>query len=259
MATGLSLLTSLKTLVLEFRFPRSRDDRETRHVPPITRAVVPSLTTTKFEGESEYLEDLLSRIDAPLLDCIKITFFNQVMFDTPLLGHFISRTETFTAVHRAEVIFRTLGVQIILVRQNGMFNNETLTLLILCKPSDWQLSSIAQVCNSIIPPLPTLGKLSIDEGPVQRLQWYGDMENTQWLELFQSFTRVKNLVLSRLLVRPMCLHAMGILDATELSNSFFRARGGGDVSLGCMGDDHLLFIRRSVSVLRIIAEPFLCI
>ena len=203
MATGLSLLTSLRTLVLEFRFPRSRDDRATRHVPPLTRAVLPSLTTMKFEGESEYLEDMLSRIDAPLLDCIEITSFNQVMFDTPLLGHFISRTETFTAVHRAEVIFRTLGVQIALVGKNGMFNNETLTLLILCKPSDWQLSSIAQVCNSIIPPLPSLGKLSIDEGPVQRLPWYGDMENTQWLELFQSFTRVKNLVLSRILVRPV--------------------------------------------------------
>ena len=208
MATGLSSLTRLRTLALEFRFPRSRDDRATQHTPPLTRVVPPSLTALYFEGESEYFEDMLSRIDVPLLDCIKLTFFNQVMFDTPLLGHFISRTETFTAVHRADVVFRTLGVQISLVRRNRTLYNidnnlETLTLLILCKPSDWQLSSIAQICDSIIPPLPTLRTLGIDEGPFRRLKWYDDMENTQWLELLRLFTHVKKLVLSRELVRPV--------------------------------------------------------
>lgn len=52
------------------------------------------------------------------------------------------------------------------------------------------------------------------------------------------------------------LRNAGILDAAELGDSFFRARGGGDVSLGYMGDDHLPFLRRGVSVLHIIAEPF---
>ena len=203
MVIGLSTLTRLKTLFLEFRFPRSRDDRATRHAPPLTRVVLPSLATLYFEGESEYLEDTLFRIDTPLLDCIKITFLNQLMFDTPLLGNFIGRTETFTAVHQADVVFRALGVQITLSRRDETPNNESLTLLILCKPSDWQLSSVAQVCNSIIPPLPTLRKLSIDEGPFKRLQWHDDMENTQWLELLRPFSRVKKLVLSRELVRPV--------------------------------------------------------
>jgi glutaminyl-peptide cyclotransferase len=52
------------------------------------------------------------------------------------------------------------------------------------------------------------------------------------------------------------LRNAGILDAAELGGSFFRARGGGDISLGYMGDDHLPFLRRGVSVLHIIAEPF---
>ena len=203
MVTGLSTLTKLRTLVLEFRFPRSRDDRVTRHAPPLTRVVLPSLNALSFEGESDYLEDMLFQIDAPLLDCIKMTFFNQLMFDTPQLGHFISRTERFTAVYRADVVFRTSGVLITLVRRNGTPNDEALTLLILCKPSDWQLSSIAQVCSSITPPLPILEELRIDEGPFQRLQWYNDMERTQWLELLQPFTHVKELVLSKVMVRPV--------------------------------------------------------
>ena len=67
--------------------------------------------------------------------------------------------------------------------------------------SDWQLSSIAQVCNSIIPPLSTLETLRIDQGSSQRVRWYGDMADTQWLELLQPFTRVKDLVISGRLVR----------------------------------------------------------
>jgi hypothetical protein len=196
MVTGLSSLTKLRTLALQFRLPRSRGDQVTRLPPPFTRVVLPSLFTLYFEGQSEYLEDMLSRIDAPLLDCIKITFFNQLIFDTSLLGHFINRTETLKTVHRADVVFHTSGVQITL-------DDETLTLLILCKPSDWQLSSIAAVCSSIIPPLPTLETLSIDEGPLQRSRWYNDMENAQWLYFLQPFSRVKILVLSGELLRPM--------------------------------------------------------
>ncbi len=47
-----------------------------------------------------------------------------------------------------------------------------------------------------------------------------------------------------------------ILDAAALGASFFRPRAAVDVSLGYMGDDHLPFLRRGVSVLHIIAEPF---
>jgi len=52
------------------------------------------------------------------------------------------------------------------------------------------------------------------------------------------------------------LRDAGILDPAELGNGFFRARDGGDVSLGYMADDHLPFLRRGVSVLHIITEPF---
>jgi hypothetical protein len=52
------------------------------------------------------------------------------------------------------------------------------------------------------------------------------------------------------------LREAGALDPAELGDSFFRSRAGGDVSLGYMGDDHLPFLRRGVSVLHVIAEPF---
>lgn len=47
-----------------------------------------------------------------------------------------------------------------------------------------------------------------------------------------------------------------ILDAAALGRSFFHTRAGGDISLAYMGDDHLPFLHRGVSVLHVIAEPF---
>lgn len=52
------------------------------------------------------------------------------------------------------------------------------------------------------------------------------------------------------------LRASGILDAAALGRSFFRPRSATDHSLSYMGDDHLPFLHRGVSVLHVIAEPF---
>ncbi|KAF8491032.1 glutaminyl-peptide cyclotransferase-like protein [Russula emetica] len=52
------------------------------------------------------------------------------------------------------------------------------------------------------------------------------------------------------------LRDVGILDAAALGGSFFNTRAAGDISLAYMGDDHLPFLHRGVSVLHVIAEPF---
>jgi len=66
------------------------------HVRLPTRVVLPALTRFYFQGDSKYLEDVISRIDVPLLRHI-------VIFDTPLLLHFISRTENFTTPQSADI------------------------------------------------------------------------------------------------------------------------------------------------------------
>jgi hypothetical protein len=128
----------------------------------------------------------MPRIDAPLLDCMNITFFNQLLFDTPRLRHFISRTGIFMAPDCARIFFN-----------HGYVTVEpfwTLSLRILCEPSDWQLSSLSQLYNSALSPLPTLECLEIYNC---RKYWEDDMENIQWLELLRLFTTVKDLVLSK--------------------------------------------------------------
>ena len=132
--SGLSSLMRLKKLILKFESPQYLDDRASWHPLPLRRIFLPALTVLVFKGDNQYLEDIVSRIDTPLLDCLGITFFNQLMFDTPLLSHFISRTETFTAVHYADVFFGSSGVRITLMRRNGTSEKNPLTLQISCRP-----------------------------------------------------------------------------------------------------------------------------
>jgi hypothetical protein len=74
-----------------------------------------------------------------------------------------------------------------------------LRLEILCRPSDWQLSSLVQLCSFSFPRtlIRSLEHLYIHDDEHSRPHWQDDIENSQWLELLQPFTAVKNLHLSR--------------------------------------------------------------
>ena len=63
MAAGLATLTRLRSLHIRFRSPASFPDGIC--LPPVTRAVLPALTAFEFEGVSNYLEDLVARLDCP--------------------------------------------------------------------------------------------------------------------------------------------------------------------------------------------------
>jgi len=92
MSALLSVLSSLKELSLLFQSPRSRPDSESRRPPPSTRSVIPALKRFSFKGVIEYLEDLVTDIDAPQLNGLYITFFEQINLDRPQLAQFISRS-----------------------------------------------------------------------------------------------------------------------------------------------------------------------
>jgi hypothetical protein len=193
MAITLSTLTRLQELTLQFRSPRSPADSANRHPLPITYVTLPALTSLSFKGDSEYLDVVVSRIDTPLLSQITIRVFNQLVFDMPLLRNFISRTEMFKASNLAVVEFYNDDIDLRVSSRRC----ELLKLRISCKPCDWQLSSIAQVCSSCLSPLPTLERLEIRHS---RQGWQDDIENVQWLELLHPFTSVTQLVLYKKIV-----------------------------------------------------------
>jgi hypothetical protein len=196
MASCLSSLTQLESLCLQFRSPRPRPDRTTRRPPTLTRAILPALTSLRFYGVSEYLEDMVARIKAPLLHDVGITFFNQVTFNIPQLPQFVSLAKKLGSPNRAKVTFYRRSVLVRISSETGTVDNTQVALEISCRAIDWQLSSLAQVCTLFVPYFPTLERLDISEGQYPPPHWQDDMENAQWLEILRPFTATKDLHLS---------------------------------------------------------------
>ena len=194
MVTALSTLTSLESLSLGFESPRSRPDWANRRLPPPTRSVLPVLTSFWFKGACEYLEDVVTRIDAPRLNELEITFFNQIVFDTPHFIQFVNRSPTLETSEKAHVVFDNDAARVCLSSQTSDYR--MLNMEISCIELDWQVSSMEQVCTSCLPPLSTLEDLYIHEDQLRPPVWKDHIENTLWLELLRPFPAVKNLYLS---------------------------------------------------------------
>jgi hypothetical protein len=137
MAHGLSALTNLEFLRLHFRYPRPRPALESRRPPPppLTRSILPSLTKIRFKGASEYLEEILARIDAPRLNELHITFFNQIIFDTPQLFQFISRRPTLRAPEKGHIACDSKAVIVKFLSQTSHY--DVLSMRIPCTASEW--------------------------------------------------------------------------------------------------------------------------
>ena len=194
MASSLSALTSLEFLCLNFRHPRPRPTLGgRRQPPPLARSILPSLTEIRFKGSSEYLEEILARVDAPRLNELDIYFFNQIIFDTPQLFQLISRRPTLRAPENGHIEFSSGAITFRFPSQTPEYT--ALRVVILCSTSEWQLSSLGQVCTSSLPPLSTLEDLYIFEDQRCPSRWQDNVENMLWLELLHPFGAVKNLYL----------------------------------------------------------------
>ena len=197
----LSVLTSLDQLTIEFKSPQSRPNRNSRRPYPPTRTL-PVLTRLSFKGASEYLEDLVARIDAPLLNELWIIFFQQLILDpsqASQLTQFISRTPKFkTADKVVEVFFEIFEG----TARISICSPFVLLLGMSCRPSDWQLSFLTQMCNlsflqGLIPRVEHLYIQDIPSYSDSEPPWQDDIEGSQWLELLRPFTAVNDLYISK--------------------------------------------------------------
>jgi hypothetical protein len=161
----------------------------------MTRIILPVLGHFWFKGVGEYLEDLVARIDAPRLGRLDITFFNDIVFDTPQLTRFISHTPMLEAFDKASVDLSDHIARITLSSAYEVFD-ECLRVSISCRELDWQLSFLEQVCTSSLPFLSTLEDLYMLGRPWPQ-DWKDIIDHAQWLELLHSFAAVKDLYLSK--------------------------------------------------------------
>jgi hypothetical protein len=194
----ISVLSTLETLSLGFQSPQSRPRRESRSLPILKRSI-PALGRLDFKGVTEYLEELMTRIDTPQLNALHITFFNQIDFYCPQLTQYINRIPTLRALDEAHVQlgYSTASVKLRYWTSEPGFDN--LLISILCREPDWQLSSIEQFCNSSLHPVSTVEDLYIERQFGELVRKDDAFENIRvlWLQLFLPFTAVKNLYISK--------------------------------------------------------------
>ncbi|KAH9967675.1 hypothetical protein BJV74DRAFT_954271 [Russula compacta] len=172
MATCLATLPSLKYLFIGFESPRSRPDRI--GLPPPTRAVLPALEHFELKGVSEYVEDLVARIDTPKLDWLKIYLFMDLMFNIPHLYKFIVRAEEIRSLNAAEIAFSSSATEILLGHPTG-----TVSLEIICREPGWRASSMTQ--------------LDIREGTPGQARQQNSIDPTLFLDLLDPFPAMRRL------------------------------------------------------------------
>ena len=202
-----SELSRLETLRLEFRSRRSCPVPGSRS-PLVARAAFPALYQLRFEGTPEYLGDLVSRIDAPMIRNLDVTFFNQpfVTSDFYQLGQFIGRAENFQSLTHAHIELGIHTAEVSLSQRTQTYD-ATLSVGILCKNLHPRLWSLAQVGSASLLPLSKVESLEVSGEPLAWQIHQEPEEDGQWLNVLQPFSAVK-LLYPRESILPSLAYAL---------------------------------------------------
>lgn len=132
----------------------------------------------------------MARVDAPLLVHVAIKFFNQLIFEVPQLSSFIGRAKMLKSSSEATIYSSQRGISISLTQPTDVDVHGQSHIEVSCKELDWQVSSLAQICDYTFPLLRGVEQLEIrtDSFPPSG---QNDMDISQWLELFHPFNGVK--------------------------------------------------------------------
>ena len=184
-ANALSGKNQLEKISLHFLSLRTRQHYSLLFpANPGHRIILPALTRLKYRGTSKYLDNFVARIDAPRLGDIDITFFSQPTVDALQLGRFIERIEVQTSLSQADVETSAHSVSICFSQPGG---STKVKVQISCEQLDWQLSSIAQICDQFSAFLFRINDLGIDS--IQSPSGNDNMDDEQWIEIICSFGR----------------------------------------------------------------------
>ena len=191
---ALSFLPQLQVLAITFSSPVPNREIEGHmfRTPNMTHITLPNLQSFDFGGVSAYLEAFLSHMNAPLLESLNLSFFNQLSFSVPHLRQFVTTTENLRAssvrflfYNKAVAVFMYLSVTA---------PEHTLYIHVGCEHLDWQVSSMAQIFNVPGPLFSAVMDLTLDyrsHTPSSGL--HNQADRTQWRELLGSFRNVETL------------------------------------------------------------------
>ena len=207
MAASLVALPRLEVFVIGFQLATSRPDRiHTR--PVLTRGVLPALTYFRFKGASEYLEELVCRIDGPRLNQIVVTYLNQVVdFQVVQFSKFIHRTvgPEISLFRHARFSFsdRTVAFTMYPYANHSPWDRRPATTIISCEGIDYQVSHITQVLSHLSTKLSNVAHLKLKVEPEGRQLTGAD--DVEWIRLLHQFSTIQTLHVSQELAGHVAL------------------------------------------------------
>ena len=174
MATCLAELPRLKTFVLQFQ-SRFHPHNTLVHPPPVTRPVLPALTSLEFTGPSKYLEDFVARIDCPQLNKILIRLLGDEYQFAQLTGLFNRSIPPF---RHAKACIYDGGITFDLYHPTNRtgWDSHPATTAISCTPINWYIFDILDQCSAILSTVVDL-KFVVD----WQMNYKGDEYNLEWL------------------------------------------------------------------------------
>jgi hypothetical protein len=211
-----SLMPQLETLVIDTLFPIPNQDVESQlmHTPITTHVTLPNLRWFAFQGDSAYLEEVVRRIITPRLEVFSIEFYKQLTYSVPRLVQFMNTTKFDSA--KFEFSGKQISVEFYF-REEAKTN--TLTIYVYCSHLDWQVSSVAQLFNSLSQMFSAVEYLTLEQKVhSQPSDEHNEVNRTVWRRLLTSFGNVKTLRVDDGLVKELsrCLRQDGEEHASEL-------------------------------------------
>ena len=193
---SLSLMPQLEILLIDFHFavPNHDVERQLMRMPITTHVTLPNLRSFTLKAVSAYSEAVLSRITAaPRLEDFQISYLNQLMLSVPQLLQFMERTENLR-FDRANFYFSSDKVYVVVTPPETNISVDTFIINVYCWHLDWQVSSMAQIANTLSPIFSTVEDLTL----VHKVHsWSSEEHNkvdrTEWRKLLTSFSNVKTL------------------------------------------------------------------
>ena len=203
MATCLSLLNRLRSLTIELQWQSATPLPASQCLPSLTPIVLPALTRFSLEGPTEYLEDLVARIEAPLLDDGHLELYGKPIFDIPRVLWFIHRTKMFKFLGRVAAHFWTADVSLVLHSSIGPAN---FYLAFPCTELRLQIALMERICTRCPTIFCHVERLELDGYLSLEHQWE---RSTSWLGFLRSFTAMQTLHLSGKGIMPYVARTLG--------------------------------------------------
>ena len=213
----LSFMPQLESFSIGFVFPTPDHDveRQLTHIPIMTLVTLPNLHIFRFQGVRTYLEALVHQITTPQLEKLQIWFFNQLTVSVPCLLQFMNTADNLR-FNSAKFKFSDEEV-VVEVYPHEEANMYALSIAVSGWHLDWQVSSVAQISNSLRPIFSAVGHLTLEYSVHNRSsEEHNEANRTEWHKLLSSFKKVKTLGITKGLVKELsrCLQ----LDDGELSS-----------------------------------------